>query len=176
MFPRESSCYPKPVLHLRRPVPFQNPSSSFKASYWRDFCTPTLLSSTIAQLTGTTYSSPTFSAWTVWLACCLLSCTDCLILHCDKDWEGEVSVITLGGSLCVCFHTAACRQNSDDNLCVWHFYWCCLSNWPRSALLKCSGLWRVGFSSTYVKPHANKPQSHPINLWFFGASEGRTQS
>lgn len=131
---------------------------------------------TIAQLTGTTYSNLTFSDRTVWLACCLLSCTDCLILPCDKDWKGEVSVITLGGSFSVCFHKAACRQNSDDNLCVWHIYWCCLSNWPRSALLKYSGLWIVGFSNTYIKPHANKPQTHPINLWFFGASGGRTQS
>ena len=167
MFPHESSCYPKPVLHFCRPVSFQNPNTSFKASYWRGCCIPTLLSFTIAQLTGTTYSNLTFSDWTVWLACCSLSCTDCLILHCHKDWKGEVSVITLGGSFCVRFHKAACRHNSDDSLCVWHIYWCCLSNWPRSALLKFSSLWIVGFPNTYIKPPANEPQSHPINLWFF---------
>lgn len=56
-----ASLSPKPLLHSRRPVPFKNPNTSFKASYWRDFCTPTLLSFTITQLTGTTYSNLTFS-------------------------------------------------------------------------------------------------------------------
>lgn len=169
MFARESSCSPKPVLHLCRPAPFQNPNTSFKASYWREFCTPTLLSFTIAQLTGTPWVTNwlTFSAWAVCPTCCSLSCTNCLILHCRKEWKGQVSVITLGGSFWVCFHKAACRQNSDDNLCVWHIYWCCLSNWPSSALLKYSSLCIVGFPNTYIKPYADEPQSHPINLWLF---------
>lgn len=176
MFPRESSCYLKPVLHLRRCVPFQNPNSSFKASCWRGSCTPTFLSFAVVWLTGTTCANLTFGDWPVWPACCLLSRTDCLVLHSHMDWQGEVSTITLGGSFWVCFHKAARRQSSDDNLCIWHIYWCSFSNWPTSALLKYSSLWIAGFPNIYNKAYASKPQSHDINPWFFGASEGRTQS
>lgn len=129
MFFWEYSCYPKPVLHLYGPVPFWNPS--FKVGCCGAVCPATLLSSTIAQLTGTRYPNLT-CAWAVWRACCLLSWANQLILHCHKDWKAEVPVITLGGSFCVCFQKAAGRQNSGDSICVCHICQCCWLNWPRS--------------------------------------------
>lgn len=39
--------------------------------------------------------------------------------------------------------------------------------WTGPDFLKCSSLWIVGFSNTYIKVCVNKPQSHPINSIFY---------
>lgn len=157
MFLCEYSCYPKPVLHLWGPVPFQVSKLAVREPSAPSHYCLLLLHNWRAEATQP--SPPVPELFGEPAVCFPVQISSfCIVIRTRKQkflWSHW-----LAHSVFVFRRQLAGRTLVITSVSVIPADAAC---WTGPDLLKCSSLWIVGFSNIYIKACANKSQFHPIN-------------